>query len=263
MRAWLFSIGYGVAWFFVRLLPIDSVQAAAVVDLAVVLILAATWWSFDRDDPPRLAWGLLAGAMALNAIGIAMRDQPWAAAWSRYWMHPYVLVNVLLAVSIWRFWTTAQGSGLAPKWSRGAKAVVGVVAVLAGGVAVALLVDVVTTWRAAAVPRTPEDLGVFLMSASSALADACVVVGAAMLARTFLPMAAGSLARPYLLLSVSGFAYLLLDGITVAFAGAQMPAMWIDRGQWVYSVGEAAMVAAALTQLEMTGRARWRARMLT
>ena len=260
--SWAFSFGVWLAWFGLRSASLDSIPISTLLDLGVVAVLIAVTASFESGDPPRLAWGLMAGAQVLNTLGIALRDQSWLAEWSAYWMHPYVAVNGLLAASLIVFGLNGRRSGLSPPWTWSARIVVGLVAGFAVFVAARLSVDVVETWRAAPRPHAAEDLGLFLMSGSSAIADAVVVVVAALLARMFLPMARGQVARPYLLMSIGGFAYLALDGLTVRF-GADMPDAWVDLGQWIFAVAEASIMAAALTHAQMLWGARWRARAWT
>jgi len=243
-----------------RVTMIGNVGYSLVVDLLSVCILLFTTLCFERGDPPRRAWGLLCVMQSVNVIGLALRDQPGLAAYADYWMLPYGFVNLCLASGLIVFWVNGRASGLAPQWTVGWRVVAGGAIGGAALVAVSLLWSVFARWGEADFAFTPLPFGEAVMAGTSAIADAIVFSCALLLARIFLPMAGGQIARPYLLLTVSGLLYLVLDVFTVVYGADGMPEGVINSARYVFSAAEAGMLSAAVAHAAMVLRGRRRSR---
>jgi hypothetical protein len=196
------DFSYGQAW----QRGVEALTAAAVV--AVPL-------KFAPGDPPRRPWACLMLAVVLVLIARVLIF----AAWSPGAINPahpiIILANVFFVLSILGFNRVLGSSELlgerteADRWR--ALAFVGL---LAAGSLAALGYN---AWEVAA-RNPPAGLGAWFGTATaliSTTADALVCAGSIYLVWLVRPLVGGSLARPYLLLALSGATALVVDFVLI------------------------------------------------
>ncbi|GEM_PF-4403269 len=96
----------------------------------------------------------------------------------------------------------------------------------------------------------------FVVASIRFVADAIVFVVGLALARMLLPMADGMLSKPYLLLAVSGAAYMYTDVIR-ALPNEGVIATLVENIRYGWAISTACETAAGLVQLYMLKGDQW------
>ncbi|MEZ4454893.1 MAG: hypothetical protein R3B09_35915 [Nannocystaceae bacterium] len=169
--------------------------------------------AFDRGDPPRRPWTLL-------AIGMLM--VPFARACSHFDVHlgglkvTYLLLilsNVLSVGALVFFHRVLLSTGLTPEWTPSGRFRARLLVVVVLALAIALTVVQLSGLHVATM-----DLGAWVkasVTTISTLADAALFAGGLLLVRLVAPMVGGSVALPYVLVAVGGACSLVVDLFSV------------------------------------------------
>lgn len=187
-----------------------SIANRVVETLAFVSVLL-TSLQFDRDDPPRRPWmllaialglvpiGRIAGYLSLEALGIPLQ-------------HPALIAsNLLYIAAVFNFGRVLRSSGLVPRlhdpenrgalragWALG----LGVAAIILGIIG-SRIND--TTFESA------SDWSGFAVSSVSSLGDGSVFVLGLYLVWLVRPLLGGSVARPYVLVATGGGIFIVTN----------------------------------------------------
>lgn len=188
------------------------------LDLLVLAAVGSATAGFERDDPPRASWMML--TLAVGFVSIAHLLTPFTPnVGTVSARHVFTFAhNVGWVVAFWLLHRVFERGGIPRPWTRRWRNV------FVGMVAVSAFVAAWILWRQLGplIERgsgvTPYDVSLASVNASSGVANACVLVLAIDLARTLVPLRAGTLAQPYVLLACGAGLLLTID---VAFAFVQ------------------------------------------
>lgn len=171
--------------------------------------------AFERGDPPRRPWTLLAAGMlmvplarASNYYGVAAGELPLS-----YLL--LILSNVLSVAALLGFHRVLVSTGLTPEWTDAARFRARLLIAVVGALALALIgvqlsgLEVATmnaaAWASAGVTTI------------STIADAILFAGGLLLVRLVQPMLGGSVALPYVLVALGGACSMVVDLFSVLF----------------------------------------------
>lgn len=189
------------------------------IEALTAAVMVAVFVQFSPGDPPRRPWAALMCGLILVLVarivtwqGVVFGDVKLAHAL-------FIAANLLLVGGVVAFNRVLGSSELLSERTDDDRwRVLAFVGLLALGAASALIYN---TWEVSS-RGWPETTGQWIAATSalvSTLSDAFVCAGGVYLVWLVRPMIGGSLARPYLLLAVSGGTSLVVDFILAA-AGA-------------------------------------------
>lgn len=244
-RLALAFVGVALALAALAASPAEVAAVGRVVTVGVgIVVTGAAARSFAPDDPPRRPWSVRAAALVV-LLAARLVDPLQAALGAGPGVrvaHVLIIVaNALGAAAMVGFAAVIRASGLASR-ERGPGDLL--------LVAAALLATLVAARTLAGIGDPlfqPDDLASWVRAlaiTASTLADAIVFIVAAGLVRALAPMRDGVVAWPYLLLSIDGACFLVLD-----LASTSDDPSLTGLTEVVSVVGASAGIVAALAQI--------------
>lgn len=169
--------------------------------------------AFDRGDPPRRPWTLLACGMLLVPLARAM-GYFGVAPGGLPLKHLLLLLSNILSVSaLIAFHRVLVSTGLTPEWTDAARLRARLLIAVVGALAIAL-----TVVQFKGLDPATMDLGAWTgesVTTISTFADAVLFAGGLLLVRLVQPMLGGSVALPYVLVALGGACSMIVDLFSV------------------------------------------------
>lgn len=182
-----------------------------VVEMLAFVSALLTCVQFDRDDPPRRPWMLLALALALVPIG-RIAGYLSLTAMGVPLQHPALIAsNLLYIAAVFNFGQVLRSSGLVPRLrdpeNRSALRAGWAITL---GVA-AIIVGIIVTRVNEASFESARAWSGFAVSSVSSLGDGSVFVLGLYLVWLVRPLLGGSVARPYVLVATGGGIFIVTN----------------------------------------------------
>ena len=176
------------------------------------LLLAAI--AFDRGDPPRRPWSILAAGLLLVPAARAALALNLNVADVAVGHMLLILTNIFCVIALLGFRTILISTGLTPEWTSKARVRAAVIGCSIIAASIALVSYHISELGDASAMSTSA-----LISASvppiSIIADAVMLAVGLLLVRAVQPMMGGSVALPYILVAVGGGVLLFVDVFSV------------------------------------------------